>query len=373
MPSVTKVYSGVVKALEHAVRRAENEDEVVTATFRAALPRALQRAKTATHKALKTCRTAKAVIASTAAMRRCVAEHCAAGTDEDYDESKETAAIALACATYALRANLDVEKVTDEYFAVAARVEAAVEERQAKAEAKLQQPHTRTYTVTSLNADGSTTTTRRKEDLEPEVYAERLARENARKKLPPTQRPRAALACVAPGETVSQDRNLSAVRRAARERCTILKTVDLIEYHVDGQFSVYYRSVEPPIPEHERKGLFETREGAEAHRDDLRRRELLPPAREPSDPVEGICETNGAWQFKVPGSSTVTGEKFGDAKLRMLKIKRLYKFGDVRDNAKNFRDKMLEWLHSETRATTPPPKPEDFGGVVVPKKRKRRN
>ena len=69
----------------------------------------------------------------------------------------------------------------------------------------------------------------------------------------------------------------------------------------------------------------------------------------------------------------MTGERFGDDKLRKLKIKREYKFGDVRDNAKNFRDELLEWLHSEMRATTSPPKPEDFGGVVpAPKRRKRR-
>ena len=112
MPDATKVYNGVKVALLHA--KTDDEDEVNTDTFKAALPHALRRAKTATYRALRTCKTAKAVISSTAAMRRCVAEHCAAGTDEDYDESKETAAIALACATYALRANLDVENVADE-------------------------------------------------------------------------------------------------------------------------------------------------------------------------------------------------------------------------------------------------------------------
>ena len=106
----------------------------------------------------------------------------------------------------------------------------------------------------------------------------------------------------------------------------------------------------------------------------MRRRELLPPVKEESCPeVSGLANNTGHWRFRVPGSSESTGEKFHDQKLRKLKIKRAYKFGDVRANAKNFRDEMLEWLHSETRATTPPPKPEDFGGVAcLPKKRKRR-
>jgi hypothetical protein len=362
MPDATKVYKGVKLALLNA--KTDDEDEVNTATFKGALPRALRRAKN--HCLLKA-KTARAVIASTAAMRRCVAEHCAAGTDEDYDESKETAAIALACATYALRAGLDVARVADEYFAVAARVEAAQKERGAEAAAKLVEPHTQTSTRTVLNADNSTTTTTSSRVMQPDVYAAQRALEKARKKLPPMERPTAALACVAPGMTCltrSGDRSGNQ---------TVLKTVDRIQEHIDGQFSVYYWNVEPPVPEHERGGLFATREGAEAHRDDLRRRGLLPIRPEQTDPVEGLYKTPDAWRFKVPGSSNVTGEKFSDFKLKKLKIKREYKFGDVRANAKNFRDKMIEWLHSEARATTPPPKPEDFGGVVaVPKKRKRR-
>ena len=364
MPTATRVYNGVVNALQEAVRRAVDEDEVNTDTFKAALPGALRRAKN--HCLLKA-KTTRAVIASTAAMRRCVAEHCAAGTDEDYDESKETAAIALACATYALRAGLDVVQVADEYFAVAAGVAAAQEERRAKAEAKLQQPHTQIIRKTKMRSDGGTSRTTYSSVRQPDVYAAQLATERARKKLPPMERPTAAASCVAPGATLLKD------KRRYRGNHTIISTKDLIEEHVDGQFSVKCGEVDPPVPEDERGGLFATREGAEAHRDDLRRRKLLPPAREPSDPVKGIFEAHDEWRFKVPRSSTVTGEKFGDTKLSHLKIKREYKFGDVRDNAKNFRDEMLEWLHSETRATTPPPKPEDFGGVAcLPKKRKRR-
>ena len=379
MRHATPVYHGVLKALRESEGKKVDEDEVVTAPFRAALPRAVRRAKT--HCVLKA-KNARTVIAYTAALRRCAAEHCAAGTDEDYDESKETAALAIACATYALRAGLDVARVADEYFAVAPRVAAAVEKSRASAAAKLEQPHTRTYVETSLNADGSTTTTRRSRVVQPGMHALDVERHKYLQNLPLRDRPMAAASCVAPGETRLENRTGSGARSGGH---TIISTKDRIEERTDGMFSVFCWEVEPPVPEHERGGLFATREGAEAHRDDLRDRELLPPVKEQTDPVEGICESKGDWRFKVPGSSIVSGERFGDRKLRDLKIERNYKFGDVRDNAKNFRDKMLEWLHSETRATTPPPKPEDFGGVAclprkkkwrhasaVPKKRKRR-